>query len=191
MWYSSELLSCTKPFTYVSGHPYTSFWIVVLEEALESPLDCKENKPIHFEGNQPWMLTGRTDPEAWGSNTLAISQEEKTPWKSPWYWESVKEREEGDDRGWDGWTGSSKRPRWIWPNSRRQWKTGGPDVLWSTGSCRVGHDLMTKQQQSSQQMNTNIFAHADYIQIFALSFVMDCFFNAQVTVIVHNPCQWI
>ena len=25
----------------------------VLEETLESPLDCKENKPIHSEGNQP------------------------------------------------------------------------------------------------------------------------------------------
>ena len=40
------------------------FWIVVLEETLESSLNCKENKPIHSEGNQPWVLTGRTDPEA-------------------------------------------------------------------------------------------------------------------------------
>ena len=30
------------------------------------------------------------------------------------------------------------------------WKTGGPGVLWSMGSRRVGHDFMTKQQQ--QQM---------------------------------------
>ena len=37
---------------------------MVLEEALESPLDCKENKPIHSEGNQPRVLTGRTDAEA-------------------------------------------------------------------------------------------------------------------------------
>ena len=27
------------------------------------------------------------------------------------------------------------------------WKTGGPGVLWSMGSRRVGHDLTTKQQQ--------------------------------------------
>ena len=26
---------------------------MVLEETLESPLDCKENKPIHSKGNQP------------------------------------------------------------------------------------------------------------------------------------------
>ena len=31
---------------------HTYFNIVALEEALESPLECKENKPIHFEGNQ-------------------------------------------------------------------------------------------------------------------------------------------
>ena len=34
-----------------------------LEETLESPLDCEENKPIHFDGNQPGVLTGRADPE--------------------------------------------------------------------------------------------------------------------------------
>ena len=61
--------------------------------------------------------------------------------------ERVKARGEGDDKGWDGGTGSSKLPIWIWPNSRRQWKTGGPGVPWSMGSWRVGHDLMTKQLQ--------------------------------------------
>ena len=36
---------------------------MVLEEILERPLDRKEIKPIHSEGNQPWVLTVRTDPE--------------------------------------------------------------------------------------------------------------------------------
>ena len=36
------------------------FWTVVLEKSLESPLDCKEIKPVH----QPWIFTGRTDAEA-------------------------------------------------------------------------------------------------------------------------------
>ena len=38
------------------------FWTVVLE-ALESPLDCKEIKPVHSKGNQSWIFTGRTDAE--------------------------------------------------------------------------------------------------------------------------------
>ena len=31
---------------------------------LESPLDCKEIKPVNPKGNQPWIFTGRTDAEA-------------------------------------------------------------------------------------------------------------------------------
>ena len=38
-------------------------WTVVLEKTLESPLDCKEIKPVHPKGNQPWILIGRTDAE--------------------------------------------------------------------------------------------------------------------------------
>ena len=40
------------------------FWIVVLEETLESPLDCKEIQPVHPKGNQSWIFIGRTDVEA-------------------------------------------------------------------------------------------------------------------------------
>ena len=40
------------------------FWIVVLEKTLESPLDCKENKPVKPKGNQTWIFIGRTDAEA-------------------------------------------------------------------------------------------------------------------------------
>ena len=40
------------------------FQIVALENALQSPLDCKENKPVNPKGNQPWIFTGRTDTEA-------------------------------------------------------------------------------------------------------------------------------
>ena len=37
---------------------------VVLEKTLESPLDCTEIQPVHLEGNQSWLLFGRTDVEA-------------------------------------------------------------------------------------------------------------------------------
>ena len=40
------------------------FWTMVLEKALESPLDCKEIQPVHAKGNQSWIFTGRTDAEA-------------------------------------------------------------------------------------------------------------------------------
>ena len=34
-----------------------------LEKTLESPLDCKEIKPVNPKGNQPWIFIGRTDAE--------------------------------------------------------------------------------------------------------------------------------
>ena len=40
------------------------FWSVVLEETLESLLDCKEIKLVNLKGNQSWIFIGRTDAEA-------------------------------------------------------------------------------------------------------------------------------
>ena len=36
----------------------------MLEKTLESPLDCKEIKPVNPKGNQSGILIGRTDAEA-------------------------------------------------------------------------------------------------------------------------------
>ena len=59
------------------------FWTVVLEKTLESPLDCKEIKPVNPKckeiklvnpkGNQSWIFIGRTDAEAlilWWPDTM-------------------------------------------------------------------------------------------------------------------------
>ena len=40
------------------------FPIVVLEKTLESPLNCKEIKPVNPKGKQPWIFMGRTDAES-------------------------------------------------------------------------------------------------------------------------------
>ena len=37
---------------------------MLLEKALESPLDCKEIQPVHPKGNQSWIFIWRTDAEA-------------------------------------------------------------------------------------------------------------------------------
>ena len=39
------------------------FWTVVLQKAVESPLDYKEIKPVNPKENQPWIFIGRTDAE--------------------------------------------------------------------------------------------------------------------------------
>ena len=40
------------------------FWIVVVGNTLESPLNSKEIKPVNPKGNQSWIFIGRTDAEA-------------------------------------------------------------------------------------------------------------------------------
>ena len=37
---------------------------MLLEKTLESPLDCKEIRPVHPKGNQCLIFIGRTDAEA-------------------------------------------------------------------------------------------------------------------------------
>ena len=78
----------------------------MLEKTLDSPLDCKEIKPVNPKGNQSWIVIGRTDAEA----------ETPIPWppdtknwltgKDPDGWEKLKAAEEEDNRGWDGWMAS-------------------------------------------------------------------------------------
>ena len=40
------------------------FWTLVLEKTLESPLGCKEIKPVNHKRNQSWIFIRRTDAEA-------------------------------------------------------------------------------------------------------------------------------
>ena len=77
-----------------------SFWTVVLEKTLESPLDRKETLPVHPKGSQSWIFTGRKDwCWSWNSNTLVTWCKELTHWKRPWSCERLKAGGKRDDRG--------------------------------------------------------------------------------------------
>ena len=83
------------------------FWTVVLEKTPESPLECKEIKPVNPRGNQSWIFIGRTDAEAGNSNTLATWCKELTQQKDPdagkdWRWEE-KGTTEDEMVGWHHW----------------------------------------------------------------------------------------
>ena len=82
------------------------FWTVVLEKILDSPLDCKEIKPIHPK-DQSWMFIGRTDAEA--ETPILWLPHAKNPliWKDPdagknWRWEE-QEMTEDEMVGWHHW----------------------------------------------------------------------------------------
>ena len=122
------------------------FWTVVLEKTLESPLDCKEIKLVNPKGNQSWLFIRRDWCWSWNSNTLATWCEKPTHWKRPWCWGRLKAREEGDDRGWDGWMASSTQWTWVWASSGRRWRIGKSGMLQFTGSQTVGYDWATEQR---------------------------------------------
>ena len=61
---SSHVWMCELDYKECWALKNWCFWTVVLEKTLESPLDRKENQPVHPKGNQSWVFIGRTDAEA-------------------------------------------------------------------------------------------------------------------------------
>ena len=78
---------------------------------------------------------------SWNSNTLATWCKELTHLKRPWCWERLKAREEGDNRGWDGWMASPTGWTWVWASSGYCWWTGKPGVLQSMSRTRLTTEL--------------------------------------------------
>ena len=78
------------------------FLIVLLEKILESPLDCKEIKPVNPKGNQPWIFIGRTDAEAetpilWPPDAKSWLTEKYSDFGKDW-----RQKEKGVSERWDG-----------------------------------------------------------------------------------------
>ena len=116
------------------------FWTVVLEETLESPLDCKEIKPVYPKANQSWIFIGRTDAEApifWSPDAknwlIGKDPDAGKDWRRV---EKATTEDEIDD-----WMASPTQWTWVWVNSGSWWWTGRPGVLQSRG-------LESRTQQS-------------------------------------------
>ena len=123
-----------------------SFWTVVLEKTPESPLDCKDIKSVYLKGNQPLIFIGRTDAEAEAPILWTPDAKRWLTGKDPGGgkdWGQEKGAAEDEMVGWH----HQLQWSWIWANSRRQWRTGKPSMLYSPGAHRVEHNLATEQQQ--------------------------------------------
>ena len=66
-----------------------------VEKTLESPLDCKEIKPVHSKGNQSWIFTGRTDAEPETPILWPPDVKSWLIWKDPDAWKDWRQEEKG------------------------------------------------------------------------------------------------
>ena len=124
------------------------FCTVVLEKTLESPLDSKEIKSVNLKWNQSWILFVETEAE-----TPLLWTFDAKSWligKDP---DAGKNWRQKKKRATDGWMASPIQQIQTWPNSRRCWRTGKKSgMLQSMGSGRIGHDLITEQQEQDDNI---------------------------------------
>ena len=135
---------------WVSGHKESwalknwCFWTVVLEKTLESPLDCKEIKPVNFKGNQFWIFIGRTDAKA---EVLILWQPDVKNWllrKDPDAGKDWRQEEKGiTEDEMAGWH-HQLNGHWVWTSSGSWWWSGKPGMLQYMKSQSVGHNWMNE-----------------------------------------------
>ena len=136
---------------YLSGLPFPSpnwcFWNVVLGKTLESPLDCKEIKPVNPKGNQSWTFIGRTDAEAEGPVLWLPDVKSQLIRKDPDAGKDWRKEEKGTTDG--------EMVAWHHQLNGHEFEQAlgvgegqGSLVCCSPWGRRVGYDWATEQQQS-------------------------------------------
>ena len=99
---------------------------MVLEETLESPVDCKEIQPVHPKETQSWICIGRTDAEAEAPVLWPPDAKNHLIGKDPDAgkgWGPEKEAAEDEKVGWHHSMDMSLS---------KLWEIGKPDVPYSS-----------------------------------------------------------
>ena len=120
----------------------------MMEKSLESPLDCKEIKPVNPKANQPWIFIGRTDAEAESPILWPPDSKSWLIWKDPdagkdWGWEEKGVTEDEMD-GWHHWLSGHELEQ-----TPRDTERQGSLVCCSPWCCRIRHNWTTVQQYLS------------------------------------------
>ena len=133
------------------------FWTVALEKTLESPLDCKEIKPVHPQGNQPWIFIRRTDTDAEVPIVWPPDATSQLTGKDPDAGKDWRQEEKG----------TTEDEMVVWHHQLNEYEfeqTSGDSegqgslVCCSPWGHRVGHNLAT-EQQSVQDTMVSVHPH--------------------------------
>ena len=133
-----------------------TFWTVVLEKTLESPLDCKEIQAVHPKGDESWVFFGRNDAnlklQYFGHLMQRADALEKTLMLG------------GIGGRWDGWMALPTWWMWVWVNSGSCWWTGRPGVPQFMGLQFMESDTTERLNWTELNSAYKLNKQGDYIQ---------------------------
>ena len=109
---------------------------------LESPLDCKEIKPVKPKGNQSWMFIGRTDAEAETPILWPPDTKNWLFWKDPDAGKEWRREEKGTTEdemvGWHHQLDGHELEQALGVGDRKAWCAA------VHGVAKVGHNWVTE-----------------------------------------------
>ena len=124
----------------------------MLEQTLQSPLDCKEIQPVHSEGDQPWDFFGRNDAKA---ETLVLWPPHAKSWligknsDAGRYWEQEEKGTAEDEMaGWHHW----------FDGRESEWTLGAGDGQGGLACCDLWglKELDMTEQLNWTELNSSI-----------------------------------
>ena len=124
------------------------FWTVGLAKTLESPLDSKEIQPVHPQGDQFWVFTGRIDVEAETPTLWPPDVKSWLIWKDPDAGKDWRQEEKGmTEEEMDGCH--------HWPNGHGcEWTPAVGDGQGGLACCVI-HEVTKSQTQRSDWTELN------------------------------------
>ena len=153
------------------------FWTVVLENTLESPLDCKEIKPVNPKGNQSWIFIGRTDAE-----TPILWPPDVKNWltrKSPGTWKDWRREEKGTTEDemaeWHHWLGGHEFEHALGvgdgqgglacynPGGRKESDTT-ERLNWTAFHSHIHSEKMDDSKRVNIGINVDLSLHSDAVK---------------------------
>ena len=136
---------------------------VVLEKTLESPLDCKEFKPVNPKGNQHWIFIGRADAEVEAPMLWPPAAKNWLIGKD-WCWERLRAGGEAGNR--------NEVVGWHHQLNGHEFEQA-PGVSDGQGSLVCCSPWGHKESGMTEWLNHNIKLGLGFIFVFPFSYLFD------------------